>query len=191
MTRVAVFPGSFDPMTNAHLDVARRASILYDRLVVGVLNNPKKAPWFSVDERVAIIEFLQAAAKSAGCNAKTLYTAAERQQVLDRFAESNAAVAKQPAAPLLPVERDAPESAAVDVRDPVVLRQAFVEVRVVRLDQVEHAAILMQNALEGEFGFPPECLPQVVVEIGKQAHVRRRGFKIAHVEPLSGEVRDE
>ena len=42
MTRVAVFPGSFDPMTNAHLDVARRASRLFDRLIVGVLNNPKK-----------------------------------------------------------------------------------------------------------------------------------------------------
>jgi pantetheine-phosphate adenylyltransferase len=56
MTRVAVFPGSFDPMTNAHLDVVGRASVLYDRLVIGVLNNPKKAPWFSVEERVAIIE---------------------------------------------------------------------------------------------------------------------------------------
>ena len=42
MTRVAVFPGSFDPMTNAHLDVAERASGLFDRLIVGVLNNPKK-----------------------------------------------------------------------------------------------------------------------------------------------------
>ena len=56
MTRVAVFPGSFDPMTNAHLDVARRASGLFDRLVVGVLNNPKKAPLFGIDERVALIE---------------------------------------------------------------------------------------------------------------------------------------
>lgn len=45
-------------------------------------------------ERVAIIEFLQAAAKSAGCNAKTLYTAAERQAILDRFAVSNAAAAR-------------------------------------------------------------------------------------------------
>ena len=44
MTRVAVFPGSFDPMTNAHLDVAQRASRLFDRLIVGVLNNPKKRP---------------------------------------------------------------------------------------------------------------------------------------------------
>ena len=56
MTRVAVFPGSFDPMTNAHLDVARRASGLFDRLIIGVLNNPKKAPLFSIHERVDLIE---------------------------------------------------------------------------------------------------------------------------------------
>jgi len=55
MMRVAVFPGSFDPMTNAHLDVARRASRLFDKLVIGVLNNPKKAPLFSIDERVDLI----------------------------------------------------------------------------------------------------------------------------------------
>ena len=56
MSRVAVFPGSFDPMTNAHLDVARRAATLFDRLVIGVLNNPKKSPLFTVDERVAQIQ---------------------------------------------------------------------------------------------------------------------------------------
>ena len=56
MTRIAVFPGSFDPMTNAHLDVARRASRLFDRLVVGVLNNPKKAPLFPIEERVTLIQ---------------------------------------------------------------------------------------------------------------------------------------
>ncbi len=55
MSRVAVFPGSFDPMTNAHLDVARRAAALFDRLVVGVLNNPRKSPLFTVDERIAQI----------------------------------------------------------------------------------------------------------------------------------------
>ena len=55
MTRVAVFPGSFDPMTNAHLDVARRASGLFDRLVIGVLNNTKKEPLFGIEERVALI----------------------------------------------------------------------------------------------------------------------------------------
>ncbi|MGZ8474796.1 MAG: pantetheine-phosphate adenylyltransferase [Candidatus Limnocylindria bacterium] len=55
MTRAAVFPGSFDPITNAHLDVARRAAQLFDRLVIGVLNNPKKEPLFSVDERIELI----------------------------------------------------------------------------------------------------------------------------------------
>ena len=55
MSRVAVFPGSFDPMTNAHLDVARRAATLFDQLVIGVLNNPRKSPLFSVDDRIAQI----------------------------------------------------------------------------------------------------------------------------------------
>ncbi|HEX9635340.1 MAG TPA: pantetheine-phosphate adenylyltransferase [Candidatus Limnocylindria bacterium] len=55
MSRVAVFPGSFDPMTMAHLDVARRAAALFDRLVVGVLHNPKKSPVFDIDERVELI----------------------------------------------------------------------------------------------------------------------------------------
>lgn len=52
MNRVAVFPGSFDPMTNAHLDVARRAATLFDQLVIGVLHNPKKSPLFSVESRI-------------------------------------------------------------------------------------------------------------------------------------------
>jgi pantetheine-phosphate adenylyltransferase len=55
MTRVAVFPGSFDPITKAHLDVIRRAAAVFDRLVIGVLGNPRKTPLFSVQERVALI----------------------------------------------------------------------------------------------------------------------------------------
>jgi pantetheine-phosphate adenylyltransferase len=55
MTRTAVFPGSFDPITNAHLDVVRRAADLFDRLVVGVLDNPRKRPLFSTAERVSLI----------------------------------------------------------------------------------------------------------------------------------------
>jgi len=55
VNRIAIFPGSFDPMTNAHVDVARRAATLFDRLVVGVLNNPKKQPLFPVEERVGMI----------------------------------------------------------------------------------------------------------------------------------------
>jgi pantetheine-phosphate adenylyltransferase len=55
MSRVAIFPGSFDPMTMAHLDVARRAAALFDRLIIGVLNNSRKAPLFAVEQRVEMI----------------------------------------------------------------------------------------------------------------------------------------
>lgn len=53
--RTAVYPGSFDPVTNGHLDVIIRASRMFDRLVVAVLNNSSKNPIFSVSERVELI----------------------------------------------------------------------------------------------------------------------------------------
>ncbi|MCI8520100.1 MAG: pantetheine-phosphate adenylyltransferase [Clostridia bacterium] len=53
--RIAVYPGSFDPITNGHLDIIERASRLYDRLVVGVLSNGNKNPLFSAEERVEMI----------------------------------------------------------------------------------------------------------------------------------------
>jgi pantetheine-phosphate adenylyltransferase len=53
--RVAVYPGSFDPITNGHLDVIARASAAFDRVIVAVLANPKKQPLLPADERIAII----------------------------------------------------------------------------------------------------------------------------------------
>ena len=53
--RVALVAGSFDPITNGHLDVIRRAHHLFGRVVVAVLVNPGKSPMLSLDERVAII----------------------------------------------------------------------------------------------------------------------------------------
>lgn len=52
----AVYPGSFDPMTYGHLDIIRRASEIFDILIVSVLNNKQKTPLFSVEERVKILE---------------------------------------------------------------------------------------------------------------------------------------
>jgi len=52
---VAVYPGSFDPITNGHLDVISRAAFAFDRIVIAVLANPRKQPLLSVDERVSII----------------------------------------------------------------------------------------------------------------------------------------
>ena len=53
--RVAVYPGSFDPITLGHLDVMQRASRLFDRLIIGVGENMEKRPMFSADERIELI----------------------------------------------------------------------------------------------------------------------------------------
>ena len=53
--KVAVYPGSFDPITNGHLDIVRRAARVFDRVVVAVLENPKKAPLLDPTQRVAVI----------------------------------------------------------------------------------------------------------------------------------------
>lgn len=55
MTRIAVYPGSFDPPTHGHEDLIRRSLSLADRLIVAVANNSQKAPLFSVDERLAML----------------------------------------------------------------------------------------------------------------------------------------
>jgi pantetheine-phosphate adenylyltransferase len=56
MGLAALCPGTFDPVTNGHLDIIRRANRCFDRVVVAVLANPVKAPLFSVDERVAMLK---------------------------------------------------------------------------------------------------------------------------------------
>jgi pantetheine-phosphate adenylyltransferase len=53
--RLAIYPGSFDPITNGHVDVIRRAARLFDRVVVAVLVNAEKQPLFSTTERVEMI----------------------------------------------------------------------------------------------------------------------------------------
>jgi pantetheine-phosphate adenylyltransferase len=63
---VAVYPGSFDPITNGHLDVVRRASAVFDRLVVAVLANPRKTPLLPVAERIAAIREALEEARLAG-----------------------------------------------------------------------------------------------------------------------------
>ena len=53
---VAVYPGSFDPLTNGHLDIIRRGTRLFDRLLVAILENEGKSPLFTVAERVDLIK---------------------------------------------------------------------------------------------------------------------------------------
>jgi len=61
--RIAVYPGTFDPVTFGHLDVIKRAGKLFDRVIVAVVNNPQKQPFFSLEERKS---FLEAETKDLG-----------------------------------------------------------------------------------------------------------------------------
>ncbi len=55
MTRIGVYPGTFDPVTLGHMSIIRRGAKLVDRLVIGVTTNPSKSPMFTLDERMASV----------------------------------------------------------------------------------------------------------------------------------------
>lgn len=54
--KIAVYPGSFDPVTHGHMDIIRRSASVFDKLIVGVLRNKSKNPLFTVQERVKMIQ---------------------------------------------------------------------------------------------------------------------------------------
>ena len=56
MTKVAVYPGSFDPVTNGHLDIVQRGLKLFDKIIVAILHNPDKKSLFTVNERVRMLK---------------------------------------------------------------------------------------------------------------------------------------
>ena len=55
MNTIAVYPGSFDPITNGHLDILARAAAVFDTVIVAVLANPRKAPLLAVEDRIRVI----------------------------------------------------------------------------------------------------------------------------------------
>jgi pantetheine-phosphate adenylyltransferase len=68
MPRIALYPGSFDPVTNGHLDVVRHAVTLCDRLIVAIGVHSRKKPLFSTEERLAMVRAVFApVAQKAGC----------------------------------------------------------------------------------------------------------------------------
>ncbi|MES2120683.1 MAG: pantetheine-phosphate adenylyltransferase [Pseudomonadota bacterium] len=83
--RVAVYPGTFDPITLGHLDIVRRGAHLVDRLVIGVTTNPSKEPMFSVAERLAMVK-----REVAGCGGNI--EVVEFDSLLMDFAEAQGAM---------------------------------------------------------------------------------------------------
>ena len=65
--RRAIFPGSFDPPTNGHLDIISRSQPLFDEIIIAVLNNPDKHPLFSVEERCDMIREIVPSVQNGGC----------------------------------------------------------------------------------------------------------------------------
>lgn len=55
MSKIAIYPGTFDPITNGHIDLVMRAAQIFDRVIIAVSNNPRKNPLFSIDERMAMV----------------------------------------------------------------------------------------------------------------------------------------
>ncbi len=56
MEKIAVYPGSFDPITNGHVDIVQRGLKIFDKILISVLENPKKSPLFTTKERIGMIQ---------------------------------------------------------------------------------------------------------------------------------------
>jgi pantetheine-phosphate adenylyltransferase len=65
--RRAIYPGSFDPVTNGHLDIIQRGCKLFDEIIVAILVNPDKTPFFSVEERQEILKGVLKDIEQGGC----------------------------------------------------------------------------------------------------------------------------
>ena len=64
MKRIAVYPGTFDPVTNGHIDLVERSRTIFDVVIVAVAENPKKTPLFSLEERLAMFKKVTAKYKN-------------------------------------------------------------------------------------------------------------------------------
>ena len=65
--RRAIYPGSFDPVTNGHLDIIERGCKLFDEIIIGILVNPEKTPFFSIEERQEILAEVLKDIKQGDC----------------------------------------------------------------------------------------------------------------------------
>ena len=68
--RRAIYPGSFDPLTNGHLDIIERGCKLFDEVIIGILVNPEKQPFFTIEERHEMINEILNDINQGNCNVR-------------------------------------------------------------------------------------------------------------------------
>src|SRR5689334_7519582 len=68
--RRAIYPGSFDPVTNGHLDIIERGCKLFDEIIISILINPEKQPFFTIEERLAMLADVVADIDKGGCTVR-------------------------------------------------------------------------------------------------------------------------
>ncbi len=82
---IAIYPGSFDPITNGHKDIIDRASRVFDSVIVSVLENPRKEPLFNIEERVEML-------KTVSQNYTNVYVDSFRGLLIDYARQKNASI---------------------------------------------------------------------------------------------------
>lgn len=68
--RRAIYPGSFDPVTNGHLDIIERGCKLFDEIIISILINPEKQPFFTIEERLEMLDKVVKDINQGGCNVR-------------------------------------------------------------------------------------------------------------------------
>ncbi len=68
--RRAIYPGSFDPVTNGHLDIIERGCKLFDEIIISILINPEKQPFFTIEERLEMLAEVVSDINQGGCNVR-------------------------------------------------------------------------------------------------------------------------
>jgi pantetheine-phosphate adenylyltransferase len=138
--RRAIFPGSFDPLTNGHLDIIKRSLPLFDEIVIAVLNNPEKNPMFSVAERCELIREILPEIKSDKC-----------ELIVDSFSGLTADFAKKQGAAAIVRGIRAVSDYEYELRMALMNRRLEPEIETVFLMAAEEYSYVSSNLMKQVF----------------------------------------
>ena len=138
--RRAIFPGSFDPLTNGHLDIIKRSLPLFDEIVIAVLNNPEKNPMFSVAERCELISEILPEIKNGKC-----------ELIVDSFSGLTADFAKKQGAAAIVRGIRAVSDYEYELRMALMNRRLEPEIETVFLMAAEEYSYVSSNLMKQVF----------------------------------------